>query len=184
MKDNAMTDSNAATMTGLIRTDPVAMAVWKRLTKGFATWRLLLLAGFTRRGLHHFGNDHLTPLNSAGHWKVGLGLLGGLGDAQIDFLRTYAELNASRVERSFRTYALLLVTIPVGATIGINEIDPGIWDRLGFSQIESVIAILGLWAIAAGILMAAAWRARDLADLLVFEQARRQLLRAEAAPRA
>ncbi|WP_417491702.1 hypothetical protein [Maricaulis sp.] len=179
MKDDAMTQAHATTSTGLIRTDPVAMEVWKRLTKGFATWRLLLVAGFTRRGLHHFGNDHLTPLSRAGHWKIGLGLLGGLSEAQIDFLKIYAELNASRVERSFRTYALLLVTIPVGATIGINEIDPETWDRLGFSQIESVIAILGLWAIAAGILMAAAWRARDLADLLTFEQARRGLARAQ-----
>ncbi|WP_417476307.1 hypothetical protein [Maricaulis sp.] len=174
-----MTPTSKTDANGLIRTDPMAMEVWKRLTKGFATWRLLLVAGFTRRGLYHFGNDHLTPLNRAGHWKIGLGLLGGLSEAQIDFLTTYAELNASRVDRSFRTYALLLVTLPVGATIGINEIDRDIWDRLGFSQIESVIAILGLWAIAVGILMAAAWRARDLADLLVFEQARRELMRAQ-----
>lgn len=173
-----MTPSNTTAANGLIRTDPVAMGVWKRLTKGFATWRLLVVSGFTRRALHHFGNDQLTPLNDAGHWKIGLGLLGGLDDAQIDFLKIYAELNASRVERAFRTYALILVTIPVGATVGINEIDPDSWERLGFSQLESVLVILSLWAIAVGILMAAAWRARDLADLLCFEQARRVLARA------
>jgi len=184
MKDDEMTQSNTDGTHGLLRTDPVAMGVWQRLTKGFATWRLLILAGFTRRGLLHFGNDHLTPLNRAGHWKIGLGLLGGLSDGQIDFLRTYAELNASRVERSFRTYALLLVTIPVGATIGVNEIDPNIWDGLGFSQIESVLTILAVWAVAVGILMAAAWRARDLADLLTFEQARRVLARACRTSRA
>ncbi len=173
-----MTQSNTNAANGLIRTDPVAMGVWQRLTKGFATWRLIVLSGFTRRGAHHFGNDHLTPLNKAVHWKIGLGLLGGLDDGQIDFLKTYAELNASRVERSFRTYALILVTIPVGATVGINEIDPDIWEQAGFSQIETVIVILGVWAVAVGILMAAAWRARDLADLLCFEQARRVLARA------
>lgn len=179
-----MTPSSSAAATGLIRTDPVVMGVWQRLTKGFATWRLLLLAGFTRRAVHHFTNDHLTPLNKAGHWKIGLGLLGGLDDAQIDFLKTYAVLNASRVDRAFRIYALILVTLPVGATIGINEIDPQIWDRLGFSQIDSVIVILSLWAIMVGILMAAAWRARDLADLLCFEQARRVLARANRASSA
>ncbi len=173
-----MTPTNSAAANGLIRTDPVAMGVWKRLTRGFATWRLLVLAGFTRRVLHHFGNDQLTPLSAAVHWKIGLGLLGGLDDAQVDFLQTYAELNASRVERAFRTYALILVTIPVGATVGLNEIDPDSWERLGFSQVESVIIILSLWAVAVGILMAAAWRARDLADLLRFEQARRVLARA------
>tara|TARA_R110001606_G_scaffold66499_2_gene153011 strand:- start:2216 stop:2770 length:555 start_codon:yes stop_codon:yes gene_type:complete len=184
MKVDEMTPSSKAGENGLIRTDPVVMGVWERLTKGFAIWRLLVLAGFTRRGLHQFANDHFTPLNQAGHWKIGLGLLGGLDNAQIDFLKTYAELNASRVERAFRTYALILVTLPVGATIGINEVDPGIWDRLGLSQIESVLVILSLWAVSAGILMAAAWRARDLADLLVFEQARRQLARARQASSA
>ena len=64
----------------LIRTDPVAMGVWKRLTSLFATWRMLL-AGFTRRSLSQMANDQLTPLTRAVHWKVGLGLLGGLVSA-------------------------------------------------------------------------------------------------------
>ena len=33
----------------LIRTDPVAMGVWKRLTAQFATWRLIVFASFTKR---------------------------------------------------------------------------------------------------------------------------------------
>ena len=176
------TQMSKAAAAGLIRTDPVAMGVWKRLTQAFATWRLVAFAGFTRRGLPQISNDLLTPLSKAGHWKIGLGLLGGLSDAQIDFVKTYAELNAHRVDRSFRVHALLLVTLPVGATIGINEIDPDIWMRLGFRQIDTVLLILAVWAAAAGGMMAASWRARDLADLLVFEQARRQLARsAEAA---
>ena len=179
-----MTPTSRTAATGLIRTDAMAMGVWERLTRNFTTWRLILLAGFTRRSLHHFGNDQLTPLTQAPHWKIGLGLLGGLDDAQIEFLKTYAELNAGKVDRTFRAYALLMVTLPVGATIGINEIDPEIWTRLGFSQVDSVIVILGMWAVAVGILMAAAWRARDLADLLVFEQARRELARAGKAPHA
>ncbi|WP_417481673.1 hypothetical protein [Maricaulis sp.] len=184
MKDDEMTATSKAGATGLIRTDAMAMGVWERLTVNFTTWRLILFAGFSRRSLHHFGNDQLTPLTRARHWKIGLGLLGGLDDAQIDFLKTYAELNAGKVDRTFRAYALLMVTLPVGATIGINEIDPEIWTRLGFSQIDSVIVILATWAVAVGILMAAAWRARDLADLLVFEQARRELARGKTAPRA
>lgn len=178
-----MTPVSSGAIPGLIRTDPMAMGVWQRLTKVFATWRLIVFAGFTRRGLHQFTNDMLTPLGKAGHWKIGLGLLGGLSDAQIDFLKTYAELNAHRVERNFRVYTLLLVTLPVGATIGINEIDPEFWVRLGFRQIDTVLVILAVWAIAAGAMMAGAWRARDLADLLVFEQARRVLTQAgQASP--
>ncbi|SDL96499.1 hypothetical protein [Maricaulis salignorans] len=184
MKDDEMTSTRTADATGLIRTDAMAMGVWERLTRNFTTLRLILFAGFSRRSLHHFGNDQLTPLTQASHWKIGLGLLGGLDDAQIDFLKTYAELNAGKVDRTFRAYALLMVTLPVGATIGINEIDPEIWTRLGFSQIDSVIVILGVWAIAVGVLMAAAWRARDLADLLIFEQARRVLVRAHRTSQA
>tara|TARA_R110002095_G_scaffold166973_1_gene144836 strand:+ start:300 stop:854 length:555 start_codon:yes stop_codon:yes gene_type:complete len=181
MTDRAITPASHTAATGLIRTDPVALAVWQRLTAIFASWRLILFAGLSRRGLHQFSNDQLTPLTKASHWKIGLGLLGGLNDSQIDFVKTYAELNAHRVERIFRTYTLLLVTLPVGATIGLNEIDPEIWTRLGFRQIDTVLVILVVWAIAAGGMMAAAWRARDLADLLIFEQARRQLIRAAGA---
>lgn len=171
-----MTPASQVAATGLIRTDPVALAVWQRLTAIFATWRLIVFSGLSRRGLHQFSNDQLTPLTKASHWKIGLGLLGGLGDSQIDFLKIYAELNAHRVERIFRIFTLLLVTLPVGATIGITEIDPDIWTRLGFRQVDTVLAMLAVWAVAAGAMMAAAWRARDLADLLTFEQARRQLI--------
>ena len=160
----------------LIRTDPVVLAVWTRLTSVFATWRAIVLSGFTRRALRMFSNDQLTPLTRAVHWKIGLGLLGGLDDAQIGFLHVYADLNAHRVERIFRITALLLITVPVGAIIGLNEIQPGIWAQIGFGQIETLFGVLAGWGLAAGIQMAAAWRARDLADLVLFEQARRRLV--------
>tara|TARA_R110002072_G_scaffold21793_3_gene76896 strand:+ start:298 stop:828 length:531 start_codon:yes stop_codon:yes gene_type:complete len=166
-----------ATQTSLIRTDPVVMAVWKRLTSTFATWRLILLAGFTHRGLYQLSNDQVSPLITTAHWKLGLGLLGGLDDAQIGFLTTFAEMNASRAERVFRTNTLILVTIPVGLIIGINEVFPEIWDQAGFNQIDTIASVLAAWVVVAGLMMAASWRARDLADLLVFEAARRELAR-------
>ena len=156
----------------LIRTDPEALGVWKRLTALFATWRVVL-AGFSRRSLMQFSNDQMTPLSRAVHWKIGLGLLGGLSDAQVEFLKVYAELNATRVERVFRTTALLLVSIPVAAVFGISEIEPEFWVRIGFERLDTLIAIIATWMISAGMMMAAAWRARDLADLLIFESARR-----------
>lgn len=159
----------------LIRTDPVVMGVWQRLTRLFATWRLIVFAGFTRRALHQFANDHMTPLSKAVHWKIGLGLLGGLSDAQVDFLAVYADLNARKADRIFRTTALALVTIPVAAVFGISEMDPDFWVRMGFEQIDTIFVILGLWLASSAVMMAAAWRARDLADLLEFEQARRKL---------
>lgn len=159
----------------LIRTDPVAMGVWKRLTSLFATWRMLL-AGFTRRSLSQMANDQLTPLTRAVHWKVGLGLLGGLDDAQVEFLKTYAALNAQRVERVFRTTTLLLVSVPVAAVFGISEIEPDFWARIGFERIDTLIGILGVWMVFSLMMMGAAWRARDLADLLEFEHARREML--------
>lgn len=159
----------------LIRTDPVAMGVWKRLTSLFATWRMLL-AGFTRRSLSQMANDQLTPLTRAVHWKVGLGLLGGLDDAQVEFLKTYAALNAHRVERVFRTTTLLLVSVPVAAVFGISEIEPEFWVRIGFERIDTLIGILAVWMVCSLMMMGAAWRARDLADLLEFEHARREML--------
>lgn len=175
-----MTNSSGAP-TGLIRTDPVVLAVWARLTSVFATWRAIALASFTGRALRLFSNDQLTPLTRAVHWKIGLGLLGGLDDVQIDFLHVYAELNAHRVDRIFRITALVLITLPVSAVIAINEIQPDVWVQIGFGQLESLAVVLGSWMVLAGIQMAAAWRARDLADLLVFEQARRRQTRHSAA---
>lgn len=162
----------------LIRTDPVAMGVWQRLTKLFATWKLIVFAGFARRSLSLFANDQMTPLSKALHWKIGLGLLGGLSDAQVDFLAVYAEINARKVERIFRTAALLLVSVPVAGVFGLSEAYPEFWERIGIEQFDSLIAVILTWMLLSGLMMAAAWRARDLADLVEFEQARRALARA------
>ncbi|WP_138509649.1 hypothetical protein [Maricaulis alexandrii] len=158
----------------LIRTDPVAMGVWKRLTAQFATWRLIVFASFTKRALNMIANDQLSILNEATHWKIGLGLLGGLNDDQVDFLLAYARINARKVDRLFRATALIFVSIPVAGIFGLTELDPEIWDRLGFEQSETLIVVLGAWMALAGLMMAAAWRAQELADLIEFEQARRQ----------
>lgn len=165
------------TPTPLIRTDPVALEVWKRLTALFATWRVVM-AAFSRRSLMQFANDQMTPLTRAVHWKVGLGLLGGLTDDQVDFLKVYADLNARRVERIFRATTLLLVSIPVAAVFGISEMEPEFWTRVGFERIDTLIGVLATWMVCSGIMMAAAWRARDLADLLEFEAARRDQMAA------
>lgn len=162
----------------LIRTDPEVLGVWKRLTSLFATWRVVL-ASVSRRSLSQFSNDQMTPIGRATHWKIGLGLLGGLDDAQVEFLKDYAALNANRVERIFRTTALLLVSIPVAGVFGISEVEPEFWVRIGFERLDTLIVILGLWMISAGMMMAASWRARDLADLLELEAARRTLDRAK-----
>jgi hypothetical protein len=159
----------------LIRTDSVAIGVWRRLTTVFATWRILVLAPFAPRMARQLSNDQLTPLTWASHWKIGLGLLGGLSDKQIDFLTVYAGLNAARSERIFRTTALILVTIPVAVTVALSEIFPEIWELVVFDQVEALVTILFMWSLVAGLMMAAAWRARDLSDLLLFEQARRRL---------
>jgi hypothetical protein len=158
----------------LIETDPVALGTWKRLTRLFATWNLILFGTFSKRAWLFLANDHMTPMLEVTHWKLGLGLLGGLTDKQILFLKAYSELNAARADRGFRMLALLLVTIPVGTIIGLNEISPLIWDQLGFRQVESLIFVGLIWLLVAGIMMAASWRARDMADLITFELARRR----------
>ncbi|WP_203292391.1 hypothetical protein [Maricaulis parjimensis] len=158
----------------LIRTDPVAMGVWKRLTTQFAVWRMIVFAGFSRRALLQFSNDQMTPLARAVHWKVGLGLLGGLSDEQVDFLLAFARINARKVERVFRTSTLILVSVPVAGVFGLTEIDPGIWVRLGFAQMDTLILVLAIWMLASGVMLAASWRANELVELIEFEQARRQ----------
>lgn len=160
---------------GMIANDPVVMDVWKRLTKLFAVWRLIVFAPFTRRMFYQLTNDQMLTLMRTRHWKLGLGLLGGLDDAQIDFLAEWTQLNADRSERIFRTTALLIVTIPVAAVFGISELDPNIWQQFGFERLDTLVFIIGAWMLASGIMMAASWRARDLADLLKLEQARRAL---------
>lgn len=159
----------------LIRTDPVALGVWHRLTSLFAVWKLIVFAGFTKRMLLQLSNDQMTPLSKALHWKLGLGLLGGLTDAQVDFLATFSQINARKVSRIFRTTTLVLVSVPVAGVFGISEIDPEFWVRMGFEQIDTLIFVIASWMLVSAVLMAAAWRAQELADLIEFEQARRRL---------
>ncbi|WP_297734229.1 hypothetical protein [uncultured Maricaulis sp.] len=165
---------------GYIANDPVVMGVWKRLTQLFAVWRLLVFASFTKRMLYQVSNDQMSMLVRSRHWKLGLGLLGGLDEAQVIFLAEWARLNAERTERIFRTVALMMVTIPVAAVFGISEIDPDFWTRLGFERFDTVVIMLAIWMLISGLMMGAAWRARDLADLLALEQARRALKRAQS----
>ncbi|MAC88160.1 hypothetical protein [Maricaulis sp.] len=160
---------------GFIANDPVVMGVWKRLTKLFAVWRLLVFAPFSRRMFYQVTNDQMLTLMRSRHWKLGLGLLGGLDDVQIDFLVEWSQLNADRTERIFRSNALLIVTIPVAGVFGISELDPDIWQQFGFARLDTLIFIIGAWMLVSGVMMAAAWRARDLADLVRLEQARRAL---------
>jgi len=165
---------------GYIANDPVVMGVWKRLTNLFAVWRLIVFASFTRRVMYQYTNDQMSTLMRTRHWKLGLGLLGGLDDAQVAFLAEWARLNAERGERIFRTSALIMVSVPVAMLFGITEVDPEIWSRFGFEMLDAFIVIIGVWMMACGLLMAASWRARDLSDLLELEKARRALKRAQA----
>ncbi|WP_291842784.1 hypothetical protein [Maricaulis sp.] len=165
---------------GYIANDPVVMGVWKRLTELFAVWRLIVFASFTKRMLYQVTNDQMSTLMRTRHWKLGLGLLGGLDDAQVSFLAEWARLNADRAERIFRSTALIIVSIPVAGVFGISELDPGLWERVGFARLDTLVFIIGAWMMVSGVMMAAAWRARDLSDLLELEKARRALKRAQA----
>jgi len=158
-----------------IETDKVAMGVWVRLVKLFVTWKLIFFAGTRKRTWMQASNDQLTILTRSKHWKVGLGLLGGLSDGQVDFLLEYARLNAERVERVFRTTALLLITIPVGAIVAINEVSPTLMEDLGFGDEPFFIGLMTGWGVVVGYLMLVAWRSRDLVDFMAFEVARRKL---------
>ncbi len=167
---------------GYIANDPVAMDVWKRLTRLFAVWRVILIAPFTRRALFLFSNNQMNTLMRSGHWKIALGILGGLTDAQIEFLAEWARLNAERSDRLFRMSALTLVTLPAAAVFGLTEIDAEIWQKLGIQELPALLGSIGVWLVLCGIMMAASWRARDMSDLLELEKARRALKRAQAEP--
>ncbi|WP_300554673.1 hypothetical protein [Maricaulis sp.] len=156
-----------------VETDKVALGVWKRLTEVFSTSKLLGRMLIRANGTWPFRKDNLGEMLQTKQWKVGLGLLGGLDDNQIDFLERYAAINERRVDQVFRANALFLVTIPVGALIGINEVVPELFELVGVDFVYTLVTIVGLWALMVGITYSAAWRARDLHDLLSFEQARR-----------
>ena len=158
-----------------VETDKAAMGVWVRLVKLFATWKMVLFSGTQKRTWMQTSNDQLTILTQANHWKIGLGLLGGLSDAQVEFLQEYARLNSERVERVFRTTALLLISIPVGAVLAVNEVAPEFWQRTGYGEDPVLVAVMVVWVLIVGYLMLVSWRSRDLVDLLAFEVARRKL---------
>ena len=165
---------------GLIKTDPEALAIWRLMVKRHSLISILVVALITMRALMPWRIDNLGEMVRTPRWKISLGQLGGLADGQIDFLERFAEINARRVEHVFRATALLLVSIPVGAAVAINELIPGFWqEESDFFFTLGVILIL--YAIFAGLMMGAAWRARDLHDVVRFEQARRALERSRAA---
>ncbi|WP_300527451.1 hypothetical protein [Maricaulis sp.] len=156
-----------------VETDKVALGVWKRLTETFSTTKLLVAVLIMRHGSWPFRKDDLGNILSSQRWKLGLGLLGGLDDDQVDFLERYAAINVRRVEQVFRANALFLVTIPIGALVAVNEVAPEFYGFLGVDFVYTLIAIIAAWAAAVGVLFAALWRSRDLHDLVSFEQARR-----------
>jgi hypothetical protein len=157
----------------LIQTDKEALGVWKRLADSFSVWRLIAFGTLGSRSVMPYRKDNLGWMLATSRWKIGLGLLGGLDDAQIDFLERYAAINARRVEHVFRAWALLLVSLPIGAFLAFEEFAPEWLDAIGFDVVATIAAIIGSWAVFAGVMMAAAWRARDLHDIISFEQARR-----------
>lgn len=162
-----------------IETDKVVMGVWHRLVNQFLTWKMIFFAGTKRRTWMQASNDQLTVLTHAKHWRIGMGLVGGLSDAQVEFLQEYARLNAERVERVFRTTALLLITIPIGSVVAINEVAPRFLERFGFNDEPVFIGLMLVWGVVVGYLMLVAWRSRDLVDFMAFELARRKLANAK-----
>ena len=162
-----------------IETDKVAMGVWVRLVNQFLTWKMIFFAGTKKRTWMQASNDQLTVLTHAKHWRIGMGLVGGLSDAQVEFLQEYARLNAERVERVFRTTALLLITIPIGSVVAINEVAPRFLERFGFDDEPVFIVLMLVWGVVVGYLMLVAWRSRDLVDFMAFELARRKLANAK-----
>lgn len=166
-----------------IETDKVAMGVWARLVNQFLTWKMIFFAGTKKRTWMQASNDQLTVLTQAKHWRIGMGLVGGLSDAQVEFLQEYARLNAERVERIFRTTALLLITIPVGSVVAINEVAPSFLEGFGFDGEPVFISLMIVWGVVVGYMMLVAWRSRDLVDFMAFEIARRKLENAKITDR-
>jgi len=162
-----------------VETDKMCLGVWKRLTQAFSVSQLILIGVIGVRSMMPFRKDNLGEMLGSSHWKIGLGLLGGLDDAQVGFLERYAEVNARRVEHNFRSWALVLVSLPVGALVAVNEILPGVFEIRDNSFFLSLVTVISFWAVVAGVMMASAWRARDLHDLLRFEQGRRALAQAQ-----
>ena len=165
----------------LITTDKEALGVWTRLTDLFSIWRLVVFATLGGRSIMPWRKNNLGDMLRTNRWKIGLGLLGGLDDAQIDFLERFSAINARRVDHVFRASALILVSIPVAGVVAVNELAPEVFSGSGLDFLFTLITIIAVWAFFAGLMMAAAWRARDLHDLVEFEQARRRFEQARAA---
>lgn len=157
-----------------LETDKVALGVWKRLTDQFSIWRLFWIAIASWRSLFPFQKNNLGRMLETRHWRIGLGLLGGLSDSQVEFLEQFADINARRVQYVFRAWALLMVSLPVGALVALNEIMPQVFEATIFGFLDALIAIMLVYLVVAGIIFASSWRAQDLADLLKFEKARRE----------
>jgi hypothetical protein len=162
----------------ILTEDKMVLEVWKRLTRRFATWRLIVIATFSRRAMFPATNNNIGVMLGTDHWKNGLGLLGGLDDDQLDLIAAMASINARRVEHVFRTSTLILVTVPVGVFIGLNELAPEALVSIGFTKISASLSVLAIWGFFAALMMASSWRAKDVLDVINYEQARRSFDRA------
>ncbi|MDG1418828.1 MAG: hypothetical protein P8J78_02145 [Maricaulis sp.] len=162
----------------IITDDPMVLDVWARLTRRFAIWRLIVIASLSRRAMLPATNNNIGVMLDTDHWKTGLGVLGGLDDDQLDLIAAMATINARRVEHVFRTSTLMLVTVPVGVFIGLHELAPQALESIGFTTLSASLSVLGIWGFFAALMMAASWRAKDVLDVISYEQARRSFDRA------
>jgi hypothetical protein len=158
--------------------DKMVLEVWKRLTRRFAIWRLIFIATLSRRAMLPATNNNIGIMLETDHWKTGLGILGGLDDDQLDLIAAMASINARRVEHVFRTSTLLLVTVPVGVFVGLHELAPEALESVGFTTVSASLTVLAIWGFFAALMMAGSWRAKDVLDVINFEQARRSFDRA------
>lgn len=153
----------AAEAEGL--SEHVVWPLWRRIRALFGPWVILTDWGAARGSGGAFAGDYVSGLRRGRTTGRTFDLL----DAQPDLapaVAALAALNLSRVEHMFRFVALLYVSVPVTAVLGLAEVTPDGVMGVYRTYDEAFWYLLAALTFAVVFHMYAGWRARRLVGVL------------------
>lgn len=141
---------------------------WKKLSRTFATWRVLPLSlnDFWVSLQRFYGNDFLTPSLQLSYWKKAWAVIEDVSDEDLQQLKVFSELNLSQIDNFFRMMLVLYFTVPITGSVVMGELFPGHWQTMGIS-FEEIAAIFLVYTAMVALLFASYWKAREI-DGFVF----------------
>ncbi len=151
------------------------MRLWRRLSRMFPTWRLLVTGMFSRQAWVYFGNDLVSGLYRSKVGGQARALLAEASDADVRALAQLGGLNVQRGEYSFRFFVVAFVTGPIAAFLALRQLAPGLAERAAVHWGSTLLTVLVTYVLMFGYFFVGVWRMRQIAHVIAFEAIARGL---------